>query len=286
MSEEVEGVVGRRTPYELVFGEAEFEAELFPRIRREAEVHGIDTRQAERFGFLSIVGDAVRAVVPEETAPEALDQYRALFLHAYNFWSHGKRLYLVESAVARYVVEAAPRLEGWEPRLDHPSIYLQLPANLFWGSISPGTPPEPVDGFFVTQAEEVDATGVPFLRLEVLGVLGVRRDRAGFSVIPFATEAGPGIGLDWMTAPGRESGADFENVLPGGEISGLYSILTTTEALKLVGRILWYIDRFPEDVIPEGARERRREDRPESPPRTRIPFHRISLHQGDAGVGA
>ena len=236
----------RRTPYDLVFGDGEIEAAVFPRIRAEAAQRGVDTRRPDRFSFLTIVGDAIRAVVPDELDADALDQYRALFLHGYNFWSYGRRLYTVEPAVARYLVEAAPRMEGWVPILPHPSLYLQLPANLFWGSISPQSPPEAVDGFFVTQAEEGG-------RLEALAVLGMRRDRAGFSVIPFGAEAAPETAGEWLTAPGRASGREFENVLPGGELSGLYSILTTTEALKLVGRILWYLETSPEAVIPEGG---------------------------------
>lgn len=245
MSERAGGSAGaRRTPYELVFADGEIETAVFPRIRAEAAARSVDTRHPARFGFLSVVGDAIRAVVPEEVEPDALDQYRALFLHGYNFWSYGKRVYAVEPAVARYLVEAAPRMEGWLPIVPHPALYLQLPPHLFWGSISPESPPEPLDGFFITQAGEGG-------HLEALAVLGIRRDRAGFSVIPVSAEAGPGIPAEWLTAPGRESGRDFDNVLPGGEISGLYSILTTTEALKLVGRILWYIDTNPGAVVAE-----------------------------------
>ena len=57
---------------------------------------------------------------------------------------------------------------------------------------------------------------------------------------------------------------DFENVLPGGEIAGLYSILTTAEALKLVARALWYIENHAEDVTAAPAPERRAWDRPGS----------------------
>lgn len=228
----------RRTPYDLVFGDGEIESAVFPRIRAEAEERGVDARDPERFGFLSVVGDAIRAVVPEEVDAEALEQYRALFLQGYNYWSHGKRLYAVEPAVARYLVEAAPAMVGWAPALPGPALYLQLPANLFWGSISPEAAPEPVDGFFVTGSGDDG-------RIEALAVLGIRRDRAGFSVVPF----GAGDSAEWLSAPGREGGRDFENVLPGGELSGLYSILTTTEALKLVGRILWYVDRHPGSVV-------------------------------------
>jgi hypothetical protein len=242
----------RPTPYDVVFG-ADVEEGTFSRILLEAAERGVDPADPARFAFLSLAGDAVRAVVPPDAPPEALEQYRALLFHAFNFWRFGKRRYRVEPALARYLVEGAPALKGWELAPPHPSIYLQLPRNLFWGSISPGSTPESVDGFFVTRSSGTDALGEFFTRLDILVVLGIRRDRAGFSVIPLSTATGPGISDDWLTSPGRDHGRDFENVLPGGEIGGLYSILTTTEVLKLVARALWYVDRFPADVEIEDA---------------------------------
>lgn len=272
----------RRTPYELVFGAAEIEEHLFARIRTEAAAQGVDPRYPERFAFLSTAGEVVRELVPGDTPPEALEQYRALLHQGYNFWVHGKPLYLVEPALARYLVEGAPGLEGWAPALPAPACYVQLPQNLFWGSISPDTPPEPLDGFFLTAAEADDPAGAPVLRLEALGVLGVRRDRAGFSVIPFSTEVGPGVPAPWE-APGRESGRDFETVLPGGELQGYYSVLTTTEALKLLARVLWYLDRYPDDAREELPAEHRADDRPGSPPRSLLPYRRLTLGRGTTG---
>lgn len=271
-----DGEPPRRTPYELVFGEA-FDGRTFPDIQREAAERGIDPSDSERFGFLSLAADAVRAVVPPDAPPEALQQYRALLYHAFNFWRYGKRVYLLDPPLARYLVEGTPSLEGWELELPYRSVYLQLPRNLFWGSISPDSTPEPVDGFFVTTGEGTDGLGKPFRQIEVLVVLGIRRDRAGFSVIPFSTETGPGIAHVWAESEGREAGPDFENILPGGEIKGLYSILTSTEVLKLLARAMWYIHSYPGDVELSAEVERRAEDRRDSPPRPRLPYHRVTL---------
>ena len=84
-------------------------------------------------------------------------------------------------------------------------------------------------------------------------------------------------------APGREHGREFENVLPGGEISGLYSLLTVGEVLKLLGRILWYVDSFPADVselmVPgPGAGE----SAPSGRPASRTPYRLVSLGSGGA----
>jgi hypothetical protein len=124
----------------------------------------------------------------------------------------------------------------------------------------------------------------------VLMVLGLRRARAGFSVIPFATEAGPGIPATWAEAPGREGAKDFANILPGGEMAGLYSILTTTEALKLLARALWYVEAHP---VRRGALRRARAPRrgppgagaalaPPLPPRVAGRRERLA-HEGAEG---
>jgi hypothetical protein len=273
----------RLTPYELAFGSLVFETHTFPTLLDEAQAAGVDPAVQERFAFLSIGSDALREVVPPDAPPEALDQYRALLFHAFNFWRFGKRLYVIEKPVARYLVEAAPTLQDWDFAMPYPSVYVQLPPNLFWASVSPGSTPEPVDGFFATVAPGDDPLGLPAERLQVLVVLGIRRERAGYSVIPFDTAVGPGITADWMHAPGREGAGEFENVLPGGEISGLYSILTTTEALKLLARAAWYIDRHPDDVIAEDAPAPDVQGRATPSPESRLAYHRVRFGgSGDA----
>ncbi len=266
----------RLTPYELAFLEGDFETRVFPSIQEEAEARGEDPARRERFAFLAAGGDAIRDIVPPDAPPEMLEEYRALFYHAFNFWRFGRRLYVVDPAVARYLVEGAPRLADWELATPFDSVYIQLPANLFWASIGTDVPPEPVDGFFVTVARERDPLGMPFTELQVVMVLGIHRQRAGFSVIAFDTEAGQGIPPVWAE-PGRDQGRDFENVLPGGEIAGLYSILTTAEALKLVARVLWYVESHAQDVTPTPPPERRAQERPDSIPLSRLEFQRVRL---------
>jgi hypothetical protein len=250
----------------------------------------------DRFDFLSTAADVVREVTPEDAPPEALDQYRALLFHAFHHWSSGRRLIVLEPGAARYLVETSPLLDGWDFRTPASSVYLQLPANLFWSSISPEIPPEPVDGFFVTFAEpdnvpgEIAAAnrtsalqaspgGLEVRSLEVLVVLGIRRSRAGFSVIPVSTEVGAGIPQPW-SGEGRAEG-DFKNVLPGGEIQGLYSMLTTGEVLKLVARAFWYIDRFPDALVDETAGEPRTAE--SDPPTSHLDYTRVTLGQAAQG---
>jgi len=271
------------TPYEIAFGEAGFENRVFPRILAEAEEHGEDPASRERFAFLTLAGDAARDMGHDEGGGVAMEEYRALLYQALNFWRFGRRTYVLEPAVARYLVEAAPALERWHFHMPTPSVYVQLPPKLFWASIATDVPPEPVDGFFATVCDARDPIGGAYQELSVLMVLGLRRGRAGFSVIPFETEVGSGIPPTWADAPGREGAKDFENILPGGEMAGLYSILTTTEALKLLARAMWYVDQHPTDVEAFPAAERRAEERPGQVPLTRLSFHRVNL-SGDGGI--
>jgi hypothetical protein len=267
----------RRTPYELVFGEGDFESVRFPAVLREARDVGVDSTRRERFGFLSSAAELVRALSAEDAPAEAIDQYRAILFHAFNFWRFERSTYLLEPAVARFLAESAPSLRGWELRLPAPSLYLQLPANLFWASVAPEAVPEPVDGFFVTAGRAPDPLGPDYTHLDVLMVLGVRRDRDGFSVVAFDTPVGSGIAQVWSGAAARERGRDFTSVLPGGEEAALYSITTSAEALKLVARALWYVDAHPGAIEVETQVERRAEDRPGTPPRSRLEVRRVSL---------
>ena len=263
---------GRRTPYELVFTEGEFESITFPRIAREAEENGVDPSEPERFEFLSVAADVVREVTPDEAPPEAIDQYRLLLFHAFNFWRAGRRLMVVETALARYLVESGTPIGGGELDLPSEALYLQLPANLFWSSISPDTPPEPIDGFFLCRSLRPDHRNELVSHLEVLVVLGIHRSRAGFSVIPLRTELDLAI-ADSLVGSER-TGGDFSNVLPGGEISGLYSILTTGEVLKLIASVLTYARRHPRDLVEVATAEMAPDDQP---PSTNLSHTRITL---------
>lgn len=272
----------RLTPYEIVFMDGDFESRVFPRIAREAAEGGVATLQREKFDFLSTVGEVVRDVTPEDAPSEALDQYRALLFQAYHHWSEGRKLYVLDTAAARYLVESAPELPDWSFVAPERSLYLQLPGNLFWSSISPDAPPEPVDGFFITTSGAEDAQGREFQSVDVLAILGIRRARAGFSVIPVEMETGDGLAAPWE-APPRSDG-DFANLLPGGEIAGLYSVLTIPEVLKLVARAFWYIQQFPDSLVEVQAAEPR-DDEEEAAP-TLLAYKRITIGGAEEEEGA
>jgi hypothetical protein len=273
--------LARSTPYELVFTEGDFESRVFPRILAEATEQDVEAIHPDRFQFLSTAADLVREMTPEDAPPEALEQYRALLYHAYHFWRSGRKLYVLDPAAARYLIEGAPAPDDWPFQLPAPSGYLQLPANLFWSSIAPDTPPEPVDGFFLSQRDRSDAFGRPSRHLEVLMVLGIHRARAGFSVIPLDSEVGTALDEVWSSE--ERAGGDFSNVLPGGEIDGLYSILTTAEVLKLIARVFWFVDTSPDSLVQLAEPELRSGD--EVPRTSHIEAIVIGLTMPDADAG-
>ena len=163
----------RITPYEVAFTATAYEAEVFPAIAADAEQHRSDPLLLEQFVMLPAAAEAVRSFVPDDAPPEAMEQYRALLHQAFNYWGLGRPTYLLHPAVARFLVEAQPSMEEWELALPRPSLYVQLPHHLFWGSVSPEVTPEPIDGMFVTGQSVQGPSGRTFLRLEVLLVLGL-----------------------------------------------------------------------------------------------------------------
>lgn len=270
----------RRTPYEIVFAES-IGDRLFPPIAEEAEARGLPLLDPDRFLFLSSVGQLLRRIAGEEVAPEAgygsaddkppapsgagagatgeppgepgeepgeeMRQHGRLLYHAFHFWRSGKSVFAAEPALARRLVDDVTSVGEWELRAPHPAGYLQLPRNLFWAAPAPGLPPEPADGFFWTMAGaqgDDDAAS-----LNVLVALGLRPDRAGFSVVP--AEGTLDDVPHWAESQGRPAGEDFESTIPGGELDRLYSLETATEVLKLASRFFWHVSAYPETLGPE-----------------------------------
>lgn len=168
--------------------------------------------------------------------PDALQQYGRFLFHAFHYWQQRKPTRRVDEEGLRWLVADVSSVGEWSLTPPAPSGYLQLPRNLVWARPAPDLTPEPADGFFWTFVSDGDEPG----RLHVLLVLGVRPDRAGFSVVP-AT----GV-LDterhWAEIRARPDGPDFETTLPGGEMDELFSIETAAELLKLASLCFWKLD--------------------------------------------
>lgn len=242
----------RDTPYDLVFrkGRLDFEGDRFPAVRAEAEERGVPVDDPERFVMLGAVGALMRDMLLEEATaddagevwaalpPDAVAQMGALIYHAFRFHEAGARVYAVDENAARELAAApagpadqgrpAPH-GGAAPSAPADAGYVQLPRNLFWARADEAGAAEPLDGFFWTLGR----------RFDVLLALGVRPRRPGFTAIPVGVELDAAAGAtDWADRKARAEGADFANILPGGELNGLLGITSGGEALRLAALCL------------------------------------------------
>lgn len=250
----------RDTPYDLVFrrGRIDFEGERFPAVRAEAEQRGVPLDDPERFVMLGSVGALIREMVLDEAAAddtgevwqalpaEAVAQMGALLFHAFRFGHTGGRVHPIDEETAR-ALAAEPAREGaarassaqsgdrGAAPITAPAAagYVQLPRNLFWARAGESDAAEPLDGFFWSLGER---------RFDVLLALGVRARRPGFTAIPIGIELdAPGAPPSWADAKARDTGADFTNILPGGELDRLLGITSAAEALRLAALCLRHL---------------------------------------------
>lgn len=236
----------RQDPYTLVFGAESMDERLFPPIAEEAEARDQPLDDPDRFLFLSSVGKLLQAIAgsepyeegasPGEGEKEALRQYGRLLFHAFHFWRDRRTRVALDEEKLRWLLNEVTSVGDWTLRPPARSGYLRLPRNLVWAAPAPELQPEPADGFFWMLAEP---EGEP-RRLHVLLALGVRPDRAGFSVV-----SATGVLDDephWAELDARPGGTDFETTLPGGELDELYSIQSAGEVLKLASLAFWELD--------------------------------------------
>ena len=265
----------RLTPYELVFAHEYFETDRFPAILDEVDAVGADTADPDQFLALSRSTNLLRELAPDEAGADLYGRYGALLYQAWHFWRFERKLLVLDTPVARHLVESFPEAGAWELTPPHAAGYLQLPRHLFWARVDESASPEPVDGFFWTMLGRDDVKVPPFERLEVLLVLGMRPGRPGFGTVPVSAELhGAPLG-HWADAEARPEGEDFSNILPGGELQDWYALVTELEVLKLVSRIFRYLALNPKAL---GAVERvasgAASAQPALPP-SALPFQRI-----------
>jgi hypothetical protein len=205
--------MSRITPFDLVFNRVA--ESTFPRIASSLAAGGHDPADRDAFLMDREVVTLLRDLRPEEGLGEAMDQMVALVHHAYLAWAGGG----LTIPVGR---EAADELLTKEPEdadaKDVRAYYAQFPERMIWAAVVENDAPEPLDGIFVSRAPSGD--------LRVLGIFGLRPERAGFS----AVEA-TGSRVERLA---REDGSPpFDPTLPGGAAAGLRSIVGEAELLEL-----------------------------------------------------
>jgi hypothetical protein len=204
----------RPTPFELVFHRAAESS--FPRIAASLSAAGQDPADRDAFLMDREVITLLRDLRPEEGLGEAMDQMVALVHHAYLAWAAGTVTIPVGRGAAEELLDQ-PTSEGPGPK-EVGAYYAQLPERMVWASVIEDESPEPLDGAFVSRAPNGD--------LRVLGIFGLRPDRAGFSAVE---ASGPRV-----EQLAREDGSPlFAPTLPGGAPAGLRSIVGEAELLEL-----------------------------------------------------
>jgi len=222
----------RATPFALAFGEIE---PRFPAIAEALQQDGAVPTDRDRFVLLEPVGRLLREIVPEDAGADALEAHVLLLHHAYLYWAAEQRVYQVsEQALRRAVGETRMTM-----RLPHPAQYLQLPELRVWGAPNEASPPEPLDGMFVSEAASGDG------EIAVLAIFGMRPDRPGFSAVGLEGRADPddpAAGEIEIAAARDDGSAPFAPKLAGGTAAGLYSVANAGELLLLTCRLLTLLD--------------------------------------------
>ncbi len=214
----------RPTPFALAFAELE---SRFPAIAEALQQDGAAATDRDRFVLLEPVGRLLKEIVPEDAGADALEVHVLLLHHAYLFWAAKQQVHGISEQTLRQAIDA----RQITTQLPQPALYLQLPELRVWGAPNEDSPPEPLDGMFVS---ETGAAG----EIAVLAIFGMRPDRPGFSAVGLEGRAD-----SIEIAAAREDGsAPFGPRLAGGTAAGLYSVANPGELLLLTCRLLTLLD--------------------------------------------
>ena len=216
----------RSNPYDLMFSD-----ELEPRfdaIAEEAAEHNVTIADRDRFTMLLGVGELLGELIPDGASSEVIREVSGLLFHCYHFRANGKQTYDIEEPVLRELLStgfiagpaamAPPAAAG----------YVRLPRNRVWSRITEDAHAEAIDGFF-------------FVDRDILYVLGLLPGRPGFSIMEVSGALADQQQTSIAELKARDTGDDFANVLPGGEMQGHFAITNNVEALKLAARCFWQL---------------------------------------------
>ncbi|GIW51951.1 MAG: hypothetical protein KatS3mg081_1306 [Gemmatimonadales bacterium] len=212
--------MSRLHPFQYVFGE--LAPQRFEDLREAAKRANYDLDSRVKFQRFQPVLDLLSELVPSEALEltgAVMEQYATLLYVAYRYWSAGLHTFQLSRDQVRDLleIEAADR----PPVVPHGACYLQLPERLFWARIDAESPYEPMDGVFA-------ATGQESGEVTVLAVLGLRPDRGGFSQLALSVAL-----ADWERAGETVRRPLFAPVMEGGELAGVYSVVSEGELLYL-----------------------------------------------------
>lgn len=223
--------MSRPSPFELVFNRAAESS--FPRIAASLAAAGHDPADRDAFLMDREVITLLHDLRPDEGLGEAMDQMVALVHHAYLAWAAGNVTIPVGREAAEELLDHSPA--DMPESKEVSAYYAQLPERMIWAKVIEDESPEPLDGVFVSRAPTGD--------LRVLGIFGLRPERAGFSAVEASGPRPAGLA--------REDGSRlFEPTLSGGAPAGLRSISGEAELLELG----WRTQGLAAGVVAGGAR--------------------------------
>ena len=203
----------RPTPFDLFL--APLAADNFPRISASLVASGSDPADRDAFLMNPEVVTLLRELRGDDGLGEAMDQMVALLHQAYLAWDAGLILVPIpEQAMDALLGPEPPQEDGEAPR----AYYAQLPERRVWASVVEGEAPEPLDGCFVSGAAPDE--------VRVLGIFGLRPDRAGFSAVEVGGPRPSGLAR-------LDGSPPFAPTLTGGAAAGLHSIAGEAELLEL-----------------------------------------------------
>jgi hypothetical protein len=214
----------RLDPYDVAFGRSGLAERHFAAIATAAEAAGLDVTVADRFLMLPESNALVREL-GLEGSHESFTERGLLAFHGFRFWSAGSLRLSIDEATLRGLVAGAP-IGRWQLRGPAVAGYAQLPRQLVWTREGPEAALA-VDGFFWSLQGDA--------HIDLLLVQGLVPGAASFNVSEVSAPI-PSQG-HWGDIHARAAGADFANLLPGGELRQLCGLTNAGELLKLASRI-------------------------------------------------
>jgi hypothetical protein len=166
-----------------------------------------------------LLGDLVMPEIVERD-PDAAEEYLALLHAAFCFDAAGRHVVMTTRA----------QLEPWllrlpsttSPRIPHGACYVQLPTRWLWARAGDNEPHEPLDGMFAAAEPRTD-------EIAVLGVLGLRVERGGFTQVTVRARA-----ADFVEAAAVRRDPPFAPLMEGGEAAAFRSVASAGELLTLL----------------------------------------------------
>lgn len=211
--------MSRPTPFDLVFGDVA--SERFPSVRQGIAAAGRDLASRDEFLLVREVAALMREIRPEEGLGEAVEALVAFVHTAFLYWHHGARRVDVERDVLGQAIAVGART-GRSDATDTPTSYVQLPPLVVWGIPIAGSPPEPLDGWFLSRTAGV---------LTLLAVFGLRPGREAMTTVEISGPRPP-------ESLARLDGTPlFSPRVTGGAAAQLYSVDGEEELLELACRV-------------------------------------------------